>query len=71
MYIDVEEELNDRVNGGYLNDVSDNARYFDDKMREVRLERLRVLLGDDGIEQADKGGDKLYVASCWGHYGTR
>ena len=25
-------------------------------MREVKLERLHVFLGDDGIEQADEGG---------------
>ena len=52
-------------------DVGDNARYFDDTMREVKLERSRVLLGADGIEQDDEGGGELYVASCWGHYGPR
>ena len=33
--IDVEEELNERGNGGDLDDVGDNARYFDNTMREV------------------------------------
>ena len=54
--IDVEEELNERVNGGYFDDFGDNARYFDDKMREVKLESSRVLLGAERIEQADEGG---------------
>ena len=36
MYIDVKEELNERVNGGYLYNVGDNVRYFDDTMREVK-----------------------------------
>ena len=56
MDIDVEEELNERVNGGDLDDVSDNARYFGDTMREIILERPRVLLGADGIEKDDEGG---------------
>ena len=56
MDIDVEEELNERVNGGDLDDVSDNARYFGDTMREIILERPRVLLGADGIEKANEGG---------------
>ena len=54
--IDVEEELNEMVNCGYLDDGGDNARYSDDTMREVKLERSRVFLGADGIEQADEGG---------------
>ena len=33
--IDVEEELNDRLNGGDLDDICDNTRDFDDTMREV------------------------------------
>ena len=56
MDIDVKEELNERVNGGYLDDVGDNARYFDNTMREVKLERSRVLLGAYGIEKDDEGG---------------
>ena len=56
MDIDVEEELNERVNSVDLDDVGDNARYFDDTMREVKLERSRVLLVAEGIDQADKGG---------------
>ena len=53
MYIDVVEEPNERGNGGYLDDDGDNARYFDDIMKEVKLERSRVFLGDDGIEKYD------------------
>ena len=56
MNIDVDEELNERVNGGYFDDFGDNERYFDDKMREVKLESSRVLLGAERIEQADEGG---------------
>ena len=39
-------------------------------MREVELDRLRFLLGDEGIEQADEGGVEICVASCWLHYQT-
>ena len=56
MDIDVEEELNERVNGGGLDDGGDNTRYFDDTMRVFKLESSRVLLGADGIEQAEEGG---------------
>ena len=52
----VEEELNERVNGRDSDDDGDDARDFDDTMREVKLERSRVLLGDDGIEEDDDGG---------------
>ena len=31
-----------------MDDFGGNARYFDDTMREFRLERISVLLGDDG-----------------------
>ena len=47
--IDVEEELNERVNGGYLYDVGEKAKYLNNTMREVKLERSRVLLGADRI----------------------
>ena len=30
-------------------------REFDNAMRELELERLHVLLGNDGIEKADEG----------------
>ena len=50
--IDVEEELKERGNCGDLDDYGDDARYFNNTMREVKLERSRVLLGDGGIEQA-------------------
>ena len=33
--IDVNKELNEKINGGDLDDDVDNARYFDDTMREV------------------------------------
>ena len=49
MNIDVDEELNERVNGGELDGVGDNARYFDDIMRGVKLERSHVLLVSDGM----------------------
>ena len=51
--IDVEEELNERVNSGDLDDDGDNARDFDDTMREVELDMSCFLLVYDGIEQAD------------------
>ena len=54
--IDMEKELNERRNGGYLDDYGDNARYFDVIRREVKLEGLHVLLVDDGIEKADEKG---------------
>ena len=37
-------------------DFGDNARYFDDTMREINLDRSCVLLGADGIDHADDGG---------------
>ena len=52
----MEEELNQGVNGGGLDDDGDNTRYFDDTMRVFKLESSRVLLGADGIEQAEEGG---------------
>ena len=51
----MEEELNERGNGGDLDDDGDDAREFDDTTREVKFEKSRVLLGYDGIEQADEG----------------
>ena len=35
MNINVEEELNERRNGGDLDDDGEDARYFDNTMREV------------------------------------
>ena len=55
MDIDVEEELNERGNSGDSDDDGDDARDFDGTMREVELERSRVLLGGDGIDQAGEG----------------
>ena len=37
MEMDAEEELNERINVGDLDDDGDNARYFDAKMRELEL----------------------------------
>ena len=48
-----EEELNERVNGGDSDDDGDDARDFKNIMRDVKLERSRVVLVDDGIEKAD------------------
>ena len=56
MEIDVEDELNDMVSRGYLHDGGYNVRYSDNTIREVKLERSHVLLGADGVEQADEGG---------------
>ena len=39
-----------------MDDFGGNARYFDDTMREFRLERISVLLGDDGMDQVDEVG---------------
>ena len=47
--IDLEEKLNERVNGGDLDDGGDYARNFGIKMSEFELERSCVLLVDDGI----------------------
>ena len=55
MEMDTEEELNYRVNGGDLDDDSDNERDFDKTMRELELERSHGLSGDGGIEQTDEG----------------
>ena len=38
-----------------MDDYGDDARDFGDTTREVGLERSRVLLGYDGMEQDDKG----------------
>ena len=65
MEIDLEEELNKRVNYGDLDDDGDNARYLYNTMMEVELERSNFLLGDDGIEQADEGG----INSVFLHFG--
>ena len=46
--IDVEEQLNERVNGGYSDDDGDYVRDFDDIMRGVELEMSHVLVGDEG-----------------------
>ena len=40
--IDVEEELSDKINGGDLDDDDENSRDFDNTMRELDLEKLRV-----------------------------
>ena len=37
--IDVEEEINNRVNGGDSDDCGGDARYFDNTTREVKLDR--------------------------------
>ena len=58
MDIYMEEELNERVNCGDLDDGGENARYSFNTMREVELDISHVLLGADGIEQADEGGVK-------------
>ena len=34
--------------GGYV-------RYFENEMSEIELDRLHVLLGNEGIEKSDKG----------------
>ena len=51
--IDVEEDLNERIIGGNSDGDCDYAREFGGTMREVELERLHVLLGDEGIEKFD------------------
>ena len=56
MDIGVEEELNERGDCGDSDGVGDDARDFDDKMREIELERPHVLLRDEGIYKADEGG---------------
>ena len=56
MEIDLEKELNERRNGGDLDDDGDDAREFGDTMREVELERSRFSLGDYGIEQSGEWG---------------
>ena len=58
MDTDVGEEPNDIGNGEDSDDDDDgdNARESDDTMKEVKLERLRFLLGYDRIEQSDEGG---------------
>ena len=67
----MKEELNDRGNGGDSDDDLEDARHFNNTMKEVNLERSHVLSGYDGIEQADDGRGELCVASCWGHYVPR
>ena len=62
---DVEEKLNESGNGGGLDDDCDGTRDFDNTLRKVKLERSRVLLGDYGIEQTDKG----YMKSVLLHVG--
>ena len=52
-------------NGGDSDDDDDNARDFDETMREVKLEKLRVLLVDDRIEKAGEGGMNF----MWLHVG--
>ena len=42
MDIDMEEDLSEMVNGGDLYGDGDNARYFNNIMREVESERSRV-----------------------------
>ena len=44
MEMDVEEELNKRVNGGDSDDYDENARYFNGTMKEVTLERSFVFV---------------------------
>ena len=40
--IDVDEELNERVDGGDLDDDGDNVRKFDDTMSEVKWDSSHV-----------------------------
>ena len=53
--IDVEEELNQRGDGGNLDDDGDNVRDFDYTMREVKLKRSHFVLVDYGIEKDGEG----------------
>ena len=39
-----------------MDNGGDDSIYFDNTMREVKLERSLVLLGADGIDQSDEGG---------------
>ena len=57
----MDEELNERVNGGDSDYDGENIREIEDTMREVELERSHVLLGDDGIEKTDEGGMKFVL----------
>ena len=41
------------------------AREFDNAIREVELERSLFLLGDKGIDQADKGGMNYLLLHVW------
>ena len=68
MDIDMEEELSEMVNGGDLYGDGDNARYFDNIMREVESERSRVFLGDHGLEKAGEGEMNYVFDSCLGNY---
>ena len=47
----MEEELNDKGNGGDFYDDGEDVRDFDNTIREVKLERSHDLLGNYGIEQ--------------------
>ena len=53
--IDVEEDLNERVNDVNSGGDCYYAQDFGDTMREVKLERSRVLSGNYRIEQSDSG----------------
>ena len=58
MDIDADRGLNERLNGGDLDYYIDDAKDFDNTMRELELERLCVLFRGDGIEKSDEGGLK-------------
>ena len=48
-----------------MDDDGDNTRDSDDTMREVELERLRVLLGDNNIEKSDEGFMNSVLLHVW------
>ena len=60
---DEEEENNESVTHRNSDDDGEYSRDFDDTMRVVKLERSRVLLGYDGIDQAGEEEMK-YVLLC-------
>ena len=55
MEMDVKEELNERGNGGDLDDDGDYTTDLENTMRKVKSKRSHVFKGDDRIYQAGEG----------------
>ena len=57
--------MNEKGNGGNLDDDGEDVRSLSDTMGEVELERSHVLLGDNRIGEADEGEMSSLLLHIW------